>query len=445
MYICDLLLLYNMVFGWGKKKQIVEEKQNKPIKPTFKQITLQNIPAILEDITQLRQKTLVAEIKSFQKKIELDRKTLLIIADQLAKDNLSTDDMDPHLEILVNRGKKEVISCIQNEFRIEFFDIDSFDKVMDFQRNSSRGIKKVGDMLGKHSRVIHIFAKKYAKKLKDDMEVLTNNLTEVNLLVSNYKINQELLSDIRNLLSNFANVKNDIKKQDQRKLQLDKLVEDEEQNKINLETNIAEMKSSSEYKEFQEVQKKIHGISDEEKSVKKKIEEQFIKISRPLNKYVYVSSLDKPLKILTEKLALSPYDTLSDANESSINTILNSVQSGVESGSVSVKDIEKSKQSINEIRNLLPKLIAQKNIFVERKSKLDNDLSVFDSSKLLRLENGLEKSISNISDAVSKTSIIQEQIDSSKNSINDMISKLELNLKQASSVSYQISYGKNDL
>ena len=87
----------------------------------------------------------------------------------------------------------------------------------------------------------------------------------------------------------------------------------------------------------------------------------------------------------------------------------------------------------------------QKNIFVERKSKLDNDLSVFDSSKLLRLENGLEKSISNISDAVSKTSIIQEQIDSSKNSINDMISKLELNLKQASSVSYQISYGKNDL
>ena len=41
--------------------------------------------------------------------------------------------MDPHLEILVNRGKKEVISCIQNEFRIEFFDIDSFDKVMDFQ------------------------------------------------------------------------------------------------------------------------------------------------------------------------------------------------------------------------------------------------------------------------------------------------------------------------
>ena len=142
---------------------------------------------------------------------------------------------------------------------------------------------------------------------------------------------------------------------------------------------------------------------------------------------------------------MSPYDTLSDANESSINTILNSVQSGVESGSVSVKDIEKSKQSINEIRNLLPKLIAQKNIFVERKSKLDNDLSVFDSSKLLRLENGLEKSISNISDAVSKTSIIQEQIDSSKNSINDMISKLELNLKQASSVSYQISYGKNDL
>ena len=48
-------------------------------------------------------------------------------------------------------------------------------------------------------------------------------------------------------------------------------------------------------------------------------------------------------------------------------------------------------------------------------------------------------------DAESKISLIQEQIDSSKNSIHDMISKLELNLKQASSISYKIAYTENDL
>ena len=186
MYICDLLLLNYMVFGWGKKKQLVEEAREQPVISTPKEITLENIPGIIVDITNLRQKTLIAEIKSFQKKIDSDRKVILSIASELEKDSLNTDDMDPHLVILVNRGKKEVISAIQNELQTKFSNIDTFANVLDFQRSSSRGIKKVGDMLGNHSRVIHIFAKKYAKKLKNDMGILKNNLDEVNSLISNY-------------------------------------------------------------------------------------------------------------------------------------------------------------------------------------------------------------------------------------------------------------------
>ena len=103
-----------MVFGWGKKKQIIEESTNKITIHTQKEITLENIPDIIHDITNLRQKTLIAEIKSFQNKIESDRNVLLKIADALSNDDLNTDDMDPHLVILVNRGKIEVISSIQN-------------------------------------------------------------------------------------------------------------------------------------------------------------------------------------------------------------------------------------------------------------------------------------------------------------------------------------------
>ena len=444
MYICDLLLHYYMVFGWNKKKQVVEERIEESKIPTHKNINLENIPDIIKDVTNLRQQTLIVEVKSFQKRIESDRKTLLSIADQLRKDNLNTGEMDPHLVILVNRGKKEVISSIQNEFQIKFSDIDSFDRVLDFQRNASRGIKKVGDMLGKHSRVIHIFAKKYAKKLKDDLQELTNNLAEVNTLISNYDSNQELLGSVKSALTDFADAKRDIAKQHRRKSQLEELLEDEKQNEINLGNEIDEMKSSSEYKEFEDIQNKIVSVSEEEKLIKKKIEEQFIKISRPLNKYVYVSSLDKPLKIMTEALASSPYDVLSTTNEVGINTILNSVRSGIESGAVSVKDIEKSKQSVNEIQNLIPHLIIQKSEFVKKFSKLNNSLNIFDNDKLIKLVSNLEKSKFNISDTESKISLIQKQVESTRNQIHDIISKLELNLKQASSIYYKISY-ENDL
>jgi len=433
-----------MVFGWGKKKQVVEETREKPVLPTHKEATLANIPDILEDITNLRQKTLVIEVKSFQKRIEVDRKTLLLIADELGKDSLNTNEMDPHLVLLVNRGKKEVISSIQNEFKGTFPEINSFDNVLGFQRNASRGIKKVGDMLGKHSRVIHIFAKKYAKKLKGDLGILTDNLSEVNELISNYNSNQELLESIRHSLSDFSNIKKDIEKQERRKMELEKSIEEEQQNEAKLQKDIEEMESSNNYKEFLDIKENITSVSVEEKSIKKKIEEQFLKISRPLNKYVYVSALDKPLKKITENLTLSPYDVLSAENMLDIKKILDAVRSGIESGSVSVKDVEKSKQSINDIQDLLPQLIAQKAEFIQKRDKLNESLTIFDNDRLVTLTHNLEKSRFNISDRESKISIIRQQIDSSKSSVHDMISKLELNLKQASSISYKISYSEND-
>ena len=434
-----------MVFGWGKKKQVVEEKSERPVKPTLKTVNLENIPDIIDDITNLRQKTLIVEMKSFQKKLELDRKMVLAIATELEKDNLNIKDMDPHLVILVNRGKKEVISSIQKELQVKFSSIDTFADVLDFQRISSRGIKKVGDMLGKHTRVIHIFAKKYAKKLKDDMGVLKNNLDEVNTLISNYNSNQELLDEIKNSLTNISNTKNDIEKFERRQSELEKLLDVEQQNQVNLKDEIDQTKSSSEYKEFKVIQEKIIYLSNDEKAIKHDIEAQFIKISRPLNKYVYVLSLDKPLKIMIEKLAKSPYNTLSESTESDIKTILNSVRSSVESGSVSVKDIQKSMHAINEIHGLLPKFIKQKTSFIDKKSELNHELSLFDSQSLHKLSDDLEKSQFNTTDIESKVSEITKQIDSSKNLIHDIISKLELNLRQASSIAYKISYSENDL
>ena len=148
---------------------------------------------------------------------------------------------------------------------------------------------------------------------------------------------------------------------------------------------------------------------------------------------------------MVEKLASSPYDVLTDQNQADIKTILNSVKSGIESGSVSVKDIEKSKQAIDYIDNLIPELIKKKTIFLTKQTELNNQLEIFDNNRLLKLINNLEKSRSNISDAKTKIISIENQINSSHSSIHDMISKLELNLKQASSISYKVLHTENDL
>ena len=434
-----------MVFGWGKKRDVVEERKEEIIIPTNKETTIQKIPEILQNITDLRQKTLVLEAKSFRNRMDLDRKTILSIAQELDTDDLKTDDMDPHLQILVNRGKKEVIETIQNEFKSEFSQINSFDGVLAFQKKASKGVKKIGDMLGKHSRVIHIFAKKYAKKLKDDMETFSNSLKEANSLISNYNSNQELLNEIKASLRNYSKVKEDISKQRWRVSQLEKSLKDEKEKDRNLNETISVMKSSNKYEEFQKTKSDIDSIYDKEKFFIKKVDNEFIKISRPLNKYVYVSSLEKPLKKMVEVLATSPFQVLSLQNEPSIKTILDSVLAGIDSGAVSVKDINKSKQAVNKIKEILPDLLKEKNSFDEKRSVLNHKLTDFDNDKFIDLNDNMQKTHDNIEDLNSRIVDIQENLITSKKSIFDIIHKLELNLKQASSTSYKISLSENDL
>ena len=105
-----------MVFGWGKKKKAEEyEEYVETVRPKIQTITLDEIPKILEDLVILRKKTLAAEIKSHRNRIDPQREVLLKIANELHEDDLNPDDLDPHLQIMVNRGKKEVISSIKRE------------------------------------------------------------------------------------------------------------------------------------------------------------------------------------------------------------------------------------------------------------------------------------------------------------------------------------------
>jgi len=102
-----------MVFGWGTKKERKQEVIEST--PQEKQINLSDVDAIIQDLSSLRIRTIIAEVRSFKSKIESNLIYLTEIANKLENDDLKTDDVDRHLKILVIRGKKMVISAIQSE------------------------------------------------------------------------------------------------------------------------------------------------------------------------------------------------------------------------------------------------------------------------------------------------------------------------------------------
>jgi len=424
-----------MVFGWGKKKS---EKQEPDIVPQKKQILLSDILNIANEIRSIRTKTIIAETKTFRNKIISSCETILHIVIDLEHDTLKIDDIDIHLKRLVERGKKEVISVIKRESTVQLQEINSYEDVKIFNATANRMLKKIGDALGRQSRVIHIFAKKYASKLKDDLKVMTDGNDEITTIITNHS---ELETKIKQIFETMNKIE-----------QSKKLITDlGEQQKLNKKTmddlvitierdekGIVDIKNSSEYTEFLEINEKLNSLSSKKNKIKDEIELQFTKISRPLNKYVYVSSLDKPQKKLLANLIENPYDVLIDSNSQDIVQILKSTRMGIQSGSVSVKDVEKSLLQIDELHSLLPAFIEKISDFNRSKSDIENKLLAFNNEQLRQKESSLNTHQYDKSTLESKIRSAEKELTNTIEFIPKSIKSVESILNQISAVQYII-------
>jgi len=424
-----------MVFGWGKKKS---EKQEPEIAPQKKQILLSDVPSVVDEIRSIRIKTIIAEAKTFKNKIKPSCETILHIAIDLERDTLNVDDIDIHLKRLVERGKKEVISIIKKESIVQLPEINSYDDVKIFNTKASRMLKKIGDALGRQSNVIHIFAKKYAGKLKGDLKIMTDGNDEITSIITNHA---ELETKTENILGIINNIQQSRKliddigaqgKQDNKTMEelIAKIEDDKEE--------IKNIKNSSEYTEFLHINEKLDSLSTEKNKIKNEIEHQFTKISRPLNKYVYVSSLDKPQKKLLMNLIANPYNELVDSNKRDILQILESTRKGIQSGSVSVKDTDKSIAQIDETFSFIDTFIEKITSFNISKNDIEDKLSIFSNKELRQKESQLTRDQNDKLALETKIESRENELQNTTELIPKHVKSLESILNQISAVQYTI-------
>ena len=424
-----------MVFGWGKKKP---EQSEVDVIPEEKQISLTEISDIIKDIRSIRTRTIIAEVKAFRNKINSDRKTILEIANQLERDTLNVDEMDIHLMRLVKRGKNEIISVIKRECKVVFPEVNSFENVQTFDRLASRMLKKIGDALGRHSQVIHIFAKKYAKKLKSDLKIMTDGNSHVIELIENYG---ELENKIKQLFENIDKhdqAQKSIVTLERHKDDAAKILQDLNNAIEHDAQDIKNIKDSSEYLEFLKTKEKMNSMDSESIQIKNEIDLQFTKISRPLNKYVYVSSLDKLQKKILVDLIENPYRVLSNTNKQDVVRIFESVRKSVQSGSVSVKDINKSISQIDETFSKLDGFIKQIFMYNQKKNNVENELTVFNNKQLESKESDLAKRHNFKLDAESKIKSSDEEFKFTTELIPKLVNNIESILNKISAVQYRI-------
>ena len=351
-----------MVFGWGKKK---EEKKSEEIS-SQKQIRLSDVPEIIQQILELRTSQIISDIKSIRDNTEPLIKELIMIGNTLEKDDLQVDEIDKHLRIIVVRGKQQVIDMIKKD-ATHLPNIASYDDAENLSTLLNQMLKKIGDVLGRQTRVIHIFAKKYAEKLKEILIQMNSNHVEIQQLLKNYDHAKSTSAEILDSLKEIDNLENNLTKKKQRTTEIHSFVGSLDKKILSLEDSIKKIKISEEYGKFLDLKRILDEFSNRKNQIKNEIDSQFTKISRPLSRYEYVSSLDKEQKNLLSKLIEDPFEVLLSKNRDSIILILENVRKGISSGSISVKDTEKSFSQITETEEALDGFIKQVTAFVDKR------------------------------------------------------------------------------
>ena len=400
-----------MVFGWGKKKEDKLQEIEK------KQITLNEIPKIIETLLNIRTSQTLKEIKSLRDSTEPLIEKLSDIGQNLEKDDLAVDEIDKHLRIIVVRGKKQVIDAIKRDI-INLPEISTMDDSKKLNEELNQLLKKIGDVLGRQTRVIHIFAKKYAEQLKEILEQMNSNHLEIQKLIKNYdetKITSNAIFDSLKTLSenrdeekHLSNRINEIKKENEI---LDKKIS-------SYNDSIEKIKLSKEYSDYVFLKDSLEKTIDKKPLIKNQIDTQFTKISRPLGRYEYVSS-DKDQKNLLTKLLNDPLDVLVTKNKDMIIIILENVRKGILSGTISVKDLEKSMSQITETVEILDSLIHKVEEFKEEIKNIENKISQFDNSQINKLEKDLQRALDEKIENEQKIIVLE-------NDINEIITKIPL-------------------
>jgi len=377
-----------MVFGWGKKKVTDETIKSRVLE---KQVTLSEINVIIKENQVQRLKKITENAKSIKDVVELERKNIIQIISQLESDTLKVDDVDKHLKLLIERGKESVILGLRKETAVNLPSTEKYSDIVNLNIEVGQMLKRIGDILGVNTRVMHIFARKYADKLKEHLSEVATKKAGLQKLVDEHT---KFESTVATILQMYEKIKGSQKEVEEKNKELSKIKEEiKNYDKMiqSIEIGIQNSKSKSEYQEFLKIRKEMDALALEEDKIKHEIDLQFSKISRPLGKYSYISSLEKPLKRIMEELIANPSKVLIEGNKDSIVEVLHAVIKAVVAGNVSVKDTTKAVQQIEETINRLDEFLKMKSDLSQKRDSFENRLGIFNISELEEKEGELIK------------------------------------------------------
>ncbi len=423
-----------MVFGWKKKAPPAEpERMEAP-----REIDVSDIGAELDRLSSARRDRLVSDAKSLVGGIGSGLGDMLGMVEQLEREELIEEETDRHIRAIVDRGKRQVIAIIRREAKAGIPDVREYPDVIEANREAHRILKIIGDVLGRQTRVIHIFAKKYATRLKSTLSTLNSKKDELAHAVRDHESFELSVRDIRERIIALDDLRERALNSSGRVTAIVEELRAKRKVQQGASEKISTIMSTPEFAEHSAHLDALKKIDAERAVLDREIGGSFARISRPLSKYVYVTSLDKEKKTVMARMLDEPATALRESGPDIVLDILVHVRKAVSSGSVSVKDISKSEEQIDAVSAGLEEFVSRMGSLESRKGEIVDRVRSFDSSQLDSARATLERTTSDIASLESHEREIRADAVAAEAEIPSALKALESRMRAVTSVAYTV-------
>ena len=361
------------MFGWGRKRQEAA--------PEPRALSVAEAEAEVKRALDGEADVLVDRMRGLRGSVEGHMSEMVRIATQMEAEPLG-DDVDAKVATVVRRGRKKVLESVRKQAGHGVPQVSSVEEARAFDKASAHALSHVGDMLGKQTRVIHVFAKKHAAQLKDILAAYSEDSKSASELLKRYERAESDHARAAGIIGQIRSSEEGAKKARERARSSSDGAAKLDVEAGAREESVSKFKESEKYRRYARVLAELESLEGMRKSAEMSIWSVTAPVSKAVSKYRYGSSLDKAQLALADAMLESPLEAFSEENRSDIAQILANTKKSVENGHMSVKDPAKTASQLDGAAARLDEMIAQAAGYAKERRRLEGELASADIGQM---------------------------------------------------------------
>jgi chromosome segregation ATPase len=411
-------------FGFFKKKDNlpkIRPSTDSNRVPNATSITVLDALAELAKIESENVRVLSNNLSPIREDVTRTLRSIQKVADELKKDKIKLDEHK--FKSVVENSKATVVTSLEREVSSDLPSPHSAYDAKRFKERLESIMNRFGEVSGSHSKVLNVFMKKYAGKLKDEFERLSSLLQDTKSFITYFEQEATVIRECNNILNTISQKTSSLKSNKIEVENTRSAIEKLEYDLRELENTLKNLEDSIEFRDSVHTLSQIDKVKIEEEEFNKQLLGLFGHLSRAITKYSYGMTKETyrrlhvlsemPWKIFEDVEGLSPYIKL-----------LSEIRRSVQLYDITLKDSDKV---IHYCDNILKSLPEFQEIAKKRKLRLES-LNKKKANSLVPTSREIREKINNYNESIQNNRRVLEQL---TKEINEKDGELEELRKKA--------------